>query len=40
MTAVQNTCGTPLWTLEVFREGLTRPGFRHMAVVFVGWVWC
>lgn len=34
----QESCGTPLDVLEAFREGLTQPGFKRMAVVFVGWV--
>jgi hypothetical protein len=32
------SCRTPLGVLEVFREGLTKPGFKRMTVVFVGWV--
>lgn len=34
----RETCDTPLGVLEAFREGLTRPGFKRMSVVFVGWV--
>ena len=34
----REACDTPLGVLEAFREGLTRPGFKRMAVVFVGWV--